>query len=180
MAQGATLEGRLAVVVGGAGTVGRAVCRRLAEAGAAVAILDSDDEAAIRLSDALGRAGHRVMAVGVDPADREALETAFDAAEASFAPIGLLVLVTDTGAAAAVRSVPLREAAGRMAARGGGRTHLILTGDGAQAAEDIGAESDDLAARGVTLTVDRVDAVGEDAAAGAAESVLALLRGAPH
>src|SRR5687768_8454647 len=46
MAQLARLDGRVALVIGGGGHIGSAVCLSLAEMGAAVAIADIDEQAA--------------------------------------------------------------------------------------------------------------------------------------
>ena len=47
------LEGKKAVVTGGATGIGAAVCRRFAAAGAAIAVLDIDGDATIHVDEAL-------------------------------------------------------------------------------------------------------------------------------
>ena len=53
------LDGRAAVVIGGAGGLGSAMARGLAEAGAAVAVADADAGQARRVAEAIGKAGGR-------------------------------------------------------------------------------------------------------------------------
>ena len=48
------LSGRLAIVTGGAGLVGAAICRRFSAAGATVAIFDFDEDKAPALAVELG------------------------------------------------------------------------------------------------------------------------------
>lgn len=63
------LTGRLAVVTGGAAGIGQSIARVLTEAGARVAILDRDGEAARRLTDEIGGLAYRL-----DVTDAEAAE----------------------------------------------------------------------------------------------------------
>ncbi|HLY82722.1 MAG TPA: SDR family NAD(P)-dependent oxidoreductase, partial [Acidimicrobiales bacterium] len=58
-----SLDGRVAVVTGGARGVGAAICRRLAEIGAAVIVADIDEAAAAALATSLGG---RVGAAALD------------------------------------------------------------------------------------------------------------------
>src|SRR5262249_61628297 len=65
------LDGKVAVVTGGARGIGRATAATLAAAGAAVALLDRDGEAAEPAARALGNA---VSAHAVDVGDEAAVE----------------------------------------------------------------------------------------------------------
>ena len=60
------INGRVAVVTGGAGLLGAAFARTLAEAGARVVIADRDAPAAERAAAALNSAGHTALALDTD------------------------------------------------------------------------------------------------------------------
>lgn len=76
-----SLEGQVVAVAGGAGRIGRSLCRALVEAGAAVAIVDSDTASAATLSEELaGLAGgpgeRRSLAVAIDATQEDELQAA--------------------------------------------------------------------------------------------------------
>jgi NAD(P)-dependent dehydrogenase (short-subunit alcohol dehydrogenase family) len=71
------LDGRRAVVTGGASGIGRATCRRFAEEGAEVAVVDLDGDAAAAVASEFGGA-----AFAVDVGDADAVRTAVDDAAA--------------------------------------------------------------------------------------------------
>ncbi len=60
------LKDRVAVVTGGGGLLGAEFCKTLAEAGASVAVVDLNIEAANKIADALTKDGYRVKGFGVD------------------------------------------------------------------------------------------------------------------
>lgn len=78
------LTGRVAVVTGGLGQLGRQYCRTLAGAGASVAALDlAADEAAVnRAFDDLANTGHQIFGVSADVTDRPSLELALEEIQA--------------------------------------------------------------------------------------------------
>ncbi|HEY7867890.1 MAG TPA: SDR family NAD(P)-dependent oxidoreductase, partial [Methylomirabilota bacterium] len=85
------LSGQTAVVVGGAGGLGAAMARGLAEAGAAVAVADADLGRAKLVADGLAKAGARALPLAVDVTDRGAVERMAAEAEDRLGPIDVLV-----------------------------------------------------------------------------------------
>lgn len=86
------LSGMAAIVTGGESGIGAACARRIAAAGAAVAITYlSDQVAADAVVDAIGQAGGRALAVRTDVSEEAQVEALFGAAEAAFGTVSLLV-----------------------------------------------------------------------------------------
>ncbi|HVC93443.1 MAG TPA: SDR family oxidoreductase [Pirellulales bacterium] len=85
------LDGQVAAVVGGAGRIGRALCRALAEAGTKVAIVDLDSQAAEALASELSVAGRCAIALPTDATQADDLERAVERITADFGPPRLLV-----------------------------------------------------------------------------------------
>jgi 2-hydroxycyclohexanecarboxyl-CoA dehydrogenase len=84
------LRGKRAVVTGGGSGIGRAVCLRLADEGAEVAIFDLSPEGAEETVRLIGAAGGRASAHRVDIADRAAVDAAVAEVERG-GPIHVLV-----------------------------------------------------------------------------------------
>lgn len=87
-----SLRGRGAVVTGGARGIGRAISRRLAEAGAAVMIGDVDEVAAKSTADELaGELGSVVGGVGLDVTDSASISAVADVAVAELGRIDIWI-----------------------------------------------------------------------------------------
>jgi len=84
------LQGARAMVTGGGSGIGRAVCRRFAEEGAAVAVLDVDAKGAATVAEEVGGVWFEV-----DVTDPEALRGAVDEAAQQLG--GLSILVNNAG-----------------------------------------------------------------------------------
>jgi NAD(P)-dependent dehydrogenase (short-subunit alcohol dehydrogenase family) len=85
------LTGRVAIVTGGAGLLGREFCRTLSEAGAAVAVADLDHEAAADVANGCSRGGQRALAVEVDVAKPASVSAAIEAVIDTYGAVDILV-----------------------------------------------------------------------------------------
>jgi NAD(P)-dependent dehydrogenase (short-subunit alcohol dehydrogenase family) len=90
MANNIDLDGRNAVVTGGAQGIGRAIVERLLDSGASVAIWDRDGEQASETAAAL-KHNRRVEAVAVDVTNLAAIEAARDTTVKALGRIDILV-----------------------------------------------------------------------------------------
>ncbi len=86
-----TRDNGVAVVTGGAGAIGAAVCHRLAQAGHRVVVTDLDASATRAVAEELAGEGHRGLAF--DVADTETVRTELATVEAEMGPIDILVNV---------------------------------------------------------------------------------------
>ncbi len=85
------LSGRVAIVTGGPGLLGREFCRTLAEAGAAVVVADLRGEAAASVAAALCQQSHRAIGVQVDITNPESVNNLVAAALGAFGRVDVLV-----------------------------------------------------------------------------------------
>ncbi|WP_431862513.1 2-hydroxycyclohexanecarboxyl-CoA dehydrogenase [Azospirillum sp.] len=85
------LEGKVAVVTGGAGGIGSALCRRFGAEGAAVAVFDIDHAAAEAVVAEIRAAGGAAGAFAVDLTDQDSVVAAVAAVEDNLGPVGILV-----------------------------------------------------------------------------------------
>lgn len=85
------LQGKTAIVTGGAGGIGGATCRRLAAEGAKVAVFDMNLEAAEKVAAEIRANGGSAAAFKCDITDRAAVDAAVAGTEAQLGPIDVLV-----------------------------------------------------------------------------------------
>ncbi|MCZ8044734.1 MAG: SDR family NAD(P)-dependent oxidoreductase [Beijerinckiaceae bacterium] len=85
------LNGRKAIVTGGAHGIGRAIAARLVAEGCEVGIFDLDRAAAQATADALSAEGGRVVAAAGDVSSREDVAAGIGALKAALGPIDILV-----------------------------------------------------------------------------------------
>jgi len=85
------LDGKVAVVTGGAGLLGKEFCQSLAEAGALVAVVDLNDSAAERIANSLTTDGYRVQSMPADITKPKSVETLVQSVLSAFGRIDILV-----------------------------------------------------------------------------------------
>lgn len=85
------LNGRTAVVTGGAGLLGAEFCRTLAQAGASVVLADLDHEKAAQIAGELTCAGRSALAVRTDVADPESVQAMVDTCLKAYGRLDILV-----------------------------------------------------------------------------------------
>ena len=85
------LKGRAAIVTGGGGAIGRAICLRLGEEGCAVGVFDKNAAGAAETAKTIEAAGGRARPVTVDITDHGAVQAAVAEFEKAVAPTDILV-----------------------------------------------------------------------------------------
>ncbi|MFC7409621.1 MULTISPECIES: 2-hydroxycyclohexanecarboxyl-CoA dehydrogenase [Hydrogenophaga] len=85
------LDNKVAAVTGGGGGIGGATCRRFAQEGARVAVLDRDLAAAQRTADQILAEGGTALALACDITDRAAVDTAVQHIATEWGGIDILV-----------------------------------------------------------------------------------------
>ena len=85
------LTGQVAVVTGGAGLLGAEFCRTLAEAGAAIAVVDLNASASQAVADTLTKSGYKALAVPTDITKPDSVNSLVEKALASFGRLDVLV-----------------------------------------------------------------------------------------
>lgn len=82
-------SGKVAFVTGGSAGMGAATVKAFAEAGAAVAIVDRDADAARRFAAELDDEGHRALGIACDVSDEEQVKDAVDETVAAFGSLDM-------------------------------------------------------------------------------------------
>jgi len=85
------LENKVALVTGGGGAIGRAICRRFGDEGAVVGVFDVNEETASETAALIEAAGGTATAHPVDITDYAAVAAAVAAFEAATGPVDILV-----------------------------------------------------------------------------------------
>jgi len=85
------LTGRVAVVTGGVGLLGAEFCRTLAEAGAAVAVVDMNASASQGTADTLTKSGYNALAVPTDITQPDSVNAMVDKVISTFGRLDILV-----------------------------------------------------------------------------------------
>lgn len=85
------LHGRVAVVTGGAGLLGAEFCRTLAEAGAAVAVVDINGQAAQNIAYRLQKASYQAIAIPTDITQPSSVNEMVEKILATFGRLDILV-----------------------------------------------------------------------------------------
>ena len=84
-------DGKMVIVTGGGGAIGRATCLRFSQAGAAVAVFDIDRDSAQGTVDGIAASGGRSEAFHCDITDRAGVDAAVAAAVAALGTVDVLV-----------------------------------------------------------------------------------------
>jgi 2-deoxy-D-gluconate 3-dehydrogenase len=85
------LTGRVAIVTGGVGLLGAEFCRTLAEAGAAVVVVDVNESASQETADTLTRSGYKSLAVPADITKPNSVNAIVDKVVSTFGQLDILV-----------------------------------------------------------------------------------------
>jgi len=85
------LASRVAVVTGGVGLLGTEFCRTLAEAGAAVAIVDLNASASQAVADSLTNGGYKALALPTDITQPDSVHAAVEKVLSTFGRLDILV-----------------------------------------------------------------------------------------
>jgi len=85
------LTGRVAIVTGGVGLLGAEFCKTLAEAGAAVAVVDLNASASQATADTLTKSGYKALAIPTDITKPESVNAMVETVLSTFGRIDILV-----------------------------------------------------------------------------------------
>ena len=87
------LAGQIAVVTGGGGAIGGAICLRLAEEGALVAVTDRTLEQAEKVAKLIETRGGRAVAFVADVLDPASVKAMVSAVLETFGKIGIILII---------------------------------------------------------------------------------------
>ena len=139
------MDGKVAIVTGGAGGLGAEICRKFAARGAAVAIADMNAEAASELAASIDADGHRAIAVQVEVTDEASVTAAVQTVVNQLGRVDYLVHCAGTNIKAPVLDMSLdqwdlslqphltgaflfcREAGKRMVGQGDGGSVVLMS-----------------------------------------------------
>ena len=85
------LRGRVAIVTGGVGLLGKEFCKTLAEAGASVVVADLDASASQETADTLTKSGYKALAVSVDITKSDSVSAMVEKVVSEFGRVDVLV-----------------------------------------------------------------------------------------
>lgn len=85
------LTGRAAVVTGGVGLLGAEFCRTLAEAGAAVAVVDLNAEKAAAVATDLQKSGHQAIGIATDITNQQSVNNMVEKVVTTYGRLDILV-----------------------------------------------------------------------------------------
>jgi NAD(P)-dependent dehydrogenase (short-subunit alcohol dehydrogenase family) len=91
MAQLFDLDGRVAVITGGGGVLGRSMAHALGKMGVKVAILDINPNSAEEVAEAIRAEGGQAVALACDVLDKVSVQTAADAVVEMFGHVDILI-----------------------------------------------------------------------------------------
>lgn len=103
------MQGKVAVVTGGAGGLGSEICRRFAARGAAVAVADRNDEAASALAAAIEAGGGTALPVHAEVTEEASVVSAVSEVVARLGRVDYLVHCAGTNIKAPVLDMSLSE-----------------------------------------------------------------------
>ena len=85
------LDGKVAIVAGGAGCLGQGICLALAKEGAKVAVVDIDTGGADAVANEVRSLGQEALSLTCDVGDQSAVNKMVDEVVSTFGAIGILV-----------------------------------------------------------------------------------------
>ncbi|MEV0408248.1 glucose 1-dehydrogenase [Actinoallomurus sp. NPDC050550] len=85
------LAGKVALITGAAGGIGRVTAARLADEGASVVVTDIDEQACNELTDELTAQGHRALGTALDVTDKDSADAAVATAASTLGHVDLLI-----------------------------------------------------------------------------------------